>query len=155
MKVDAKKIAKAKKKIATNPKYKEVKSRLSFLKKTEGLLNETLESLEKDIKALYSEKKTLLARKRDLEKKALEEGDEITLEVKDIIPEGGEGGEGGEFDDDSFEMEKEPDGDLPPEDNGAEDVVEMDEIKKEMMKVKSSFESQMKNLERKMKLSKK
>jgi hypothetical protein len=149
-KVTAEKIKQAKEVLSKNSKYSELRTQFGEIKKTEALMLQTLNELEKDIKTIKAEKLTVLKSKAQLEKKALEEGDTVTMKVEDIDKSGSEGNDG-DMDnsfDDTF-----GDG----QDEGADQVVkpegggEVDQMKKEFMKAKATME----NIERKMKLAEK
>lgn len=150
-KVTAEKIAKAKQVLAKDNKYTQVKAELNDIKKTEALMSETLDKLEGDIQVIKAEKKKALATKAQLEKKALEEGDTVTMKVEDIDKSGENGDNDGDNDDFNLDNFGDDGQEVSNPDEGAEDVVDTEKMRKEFQK--KIIEA--KNLERKIKLAEK
>jgi len=97
-------IAQKKARLSKSPKYKTVISNLKEIREVEGLLNQKLNTLSKYIDEVNKEKRIWSKRKT-----ALEVGDQVTMEVKDLDSGGDEGDldEGAEENFDAFEGEEE------------------------------------------------
>lgn len=118
---------KNKKALSIQAKLKTVSKNLFEIRKTEKMIDAHLKEVDEWINEVNKQKRAQLKYK-----KALEAGDEVTFEVKDVNAEGEneEVEEFNEFDED---------------DNGAEEVVNED-ITKEMRKIKSQIQKLEKQL---------
>jgi prefoldin subunit 5 len=108
---------KDKKAISKEAKLKQVNKNLFELRKTEKMIDAHLNEVNTWINDVKVEKAAQLKYK-----KALEVGDEVTMEVKNV--------ETGEEEMNEF-----------PGEGGADEVVENEQIEKEMKKIKSQIES--------------